>query len=35
MNPRMIETKLFSYLAEMPVPSREQEARTEQGVEAS
>jgi chemotaxis protein MotA len=35
MNPRMIETKLFSYLAEMPAPVREPEARAEQGVEAS
>jgi chemotaxis protein MotA len=35
MNPRMIETKLFSYLAEMPVQAREQEAREEQRVEAS
>jgi len=35
MNPRMIETKLFSYLAEMPVPAREQEQQQEQGVEAS
>jgi chemotaxis protein MotA len=35
MNPRMIETKLFSYLAEMPVPVREQEQQREQGVEAS
>ena len=35
MNPRMIETKLFSYLAEMPVPAREPEQQREQGVEAS
>jgi chemotaxis protein MotA len=35
MNPRMIETKLFSYLAEIPVPAREQEQQREQGVEAS
>ena len=35
MNPRMIETKLFSYLAEMPVSAREQEQQQEQGVEAS
>src|SRR3984893_17981683 len=34
-NPRLIEGKLVSYLAEMPVPVREPEARAEQVVEAS